>query len=356
MDLSESAGKLLSVVEHWLPRIEVAGIPSATAKEVIARAGDWSGWLAAWCEEGDRHAAIAEDALSRGWRLTAGEGWARAAACYHFGQFMAFEDPVAKDAAAARKCAFYRQAAPLLDPPAELVEVAVPGGSLRGYLRRPGGVALAALALIVPGSDSTKEEFPVLERVFLARGIATFSQDGPGQGEGRSLGALRPDIAPALDAVAATLRRLPGLDGRIGLVGMAFGGFLALRAAATLDWLAAVVSINGFADLGAFEPVLPKVYRDNMGHALGTEDVPGRARDFTVAGLSGPRCPALVIHGGRDRIFPVSQAQASADFCRGPVSLHVLPEGNHVCNNMPWLCRPLVADWLGDVFAGRMSR
>ena len=354
--MNEASAKLLSVVEHWLPRIEVAGIPNATAREVIARAGDWSGWLAAWCAEGDRHAAIAEDALARGWRLTAGEGFARAAACYHFGQFMAFEDPAAKEAAAARKCALYRQAAPLLDPPAELIEIAVPGGTLRGYLRRPGGAGPAALALIVPGSDSTKEEFPALERVFLARGIATFSLDGPGQGEGRSMGPLRPDIAPALEAAAARLRGLPGLDGRIGLVGMAFGGFLVLRAAVVLDWPAAVVSINGFADLGAFEPGLPQVYRDNLRHALGTEDVPTRARDFTVAGLVGPDCPALVIHGGRDRIFPVSQAQASAAFCRGPVSLHVLPEGNHVCNNLPWLYRPLVADWLGDVLAGRPQR
>lgn len=353
--MSDAAGKLLSVVEHWLPRIEVAGIPSATAKEVIARAGDWSGWLGAWCAEGDRHAALAEDALARGWRLTAGEGFARAAACYHFGQFMAFEDPAAKEEAAARKCALYRQAAPLLDPPAELLEIPVPGGSLRGYLRRPVAAdAAAPVALIVPGSDSTKEEFPALERVFLTRGIATFSLDGPGQGEGRSLGPLGPDIAPALDAVAARLRGLPGLDGRIGLVGMAFGGFLVLRAAALLDWPAAMVSINGFADLGAFEPDLPQVYRDNMRHALGTDDVPTRARDFTVAGLTGPSCPALVIHGGRDRIFPVTQAQASADFCTGPVALHVLPEGNHVCNNMPWLYRPLVADWLGDVFAGKV--
>lgn len=350
--MSEATGKLLSVVEHWLPRIEVAGIPSATAKEVIARAGDWSGWLAAWSAEGDRHAAIAADAEARGWRVTAGEGFARAAACYHFGQFMAFEDLAAKDAAAERKCALYRQAAPLLDPPAELISVPVSGGVLRGYLRRPAGPGPFALALIVPGSDSTKEEFPALERVFLSRGIATFSLDGPGQGEGRSLGPLRPDVSAELDAAASELRVLPGLNGQIALVGMAFGGFLTLRASARLDWASAVVSINGFADLGAFEPGLPQVYRDNMRYALGTDDVPARARDFTVAGLIGPTCPALVVHGGRDRIFPVSQAQASADFCRGVVALHVLPEGNHVCNNIPWHYRPLVADWLNDVFAG----
>lgn len=353
--MSAPAGKVASVVEHWLPRMEVAGIASAMAREVIARAGDWSGWLAAWSEEGERHAALAADAEARGWHLTAGAAYARAAACYHFGQFMAFEDPAAKEAAAARKCALYRRAAPLLDPPAEFLEVAVDGGTLRGYLRRPAGTGPQALALILPGSDSTKEEFPALEQVFLARGMATFALDGPGQGEGRSLGPLRPDITAELDRVAAVLRRRSDLDGRIALVGMAFGGFLALRAAAGLGWVAAVISVNGFADLGAFEPGLPQVYRDNLRFALGTPDVALRARDFSVAGLAGPRCPALVIHGGRDRIFPIAEAEASAAFCRGEVTLRILAEGNHVCNNIHWIYRPLMADWLRDVLDGRAA-
>lgn len=350
--MTSGQGKLLAVVEHWLPRIEVAGIPSATAREIIDAAGDWSGWLRAWSEAAELQAEIARDAEARGWRVTAGEAWMRAAVCLHFGQFMAFEDLAAKEAAQQEKCAHYRRAAPLLDPPAELVPVPFEGGTLYGYLRRPPGDGAFPLALIVPGSDSTKEEFWALERVFLARGIATFSLDGPGQGEGRSHGPLRPDIAPAIDAAARVLRGMPGLDGRIAIVGMAFGGHLALAAAARLDWPVAVVSINGFADLGAFEPDLPQVYRDNMRFALGTEDVAGRARDFTIAGLDAPRCPALILHGGRDRIFPVSQVQAQVDFCGARVQVHVFPAGNHVCNNIPWLYRPLVADWLGDILGG----
>ena len=350
--MSGGDGKLLAVVEHWLPRIEVAGIPSATAREIIAAAGDWSGWLRAWSDAADVHVQIATEAEARGRTVTAGEAWMRAAVCMHFGQFMAFEDLAAKDAAAARKCALYRRAAPLLVPRAELIEVPFERGSLRGYLRLPDAPGEYPLALIVPGSDSTKEEFCALERVFLDRGIATFSLDGPGQGEGRSHGPLRPDLAPALDAAMAVLSGLPGLNGRTAVVGMAFGGHLAMAAASRLAWPAAVVSINGFADLGAFCPALPEVYRDNLRFALGTDDVCGRAGDFTLAGLPGPACPALILHGGRDRIFPVDQARAQADACRGPRELRVFPEGNHVCNNIPWLYRPLVADWLGEQMRG----
>lgn len=346
--MNGTENRLLSVVEHWLPRMEVAGIPSATARAVIDSAGTWENWLAAWSAEGDRHAAMGEAALERGRRITAGEAFARASLFYHFGQFMAFDDLDAKALVAARKVATFRKAAPLLAPPGEPIAVPFEGGVLHGYLRRPDGVGPHPLALIVPGSDSTKEEFPAFERHFLLRGMATLSLDGPGQGEGRSHGPLRADIASAIAATIEALAGWPGLSGAVGLVGMAFGGFLALRAAAALEGLAAVVSINGFHDLGALWPTLPKVYQDNMTFALGGDDVVTRARRFTLAGIAGPEVPALVLHGGRDRIFPPSEAQKCADICRAGAELHVFAAGNHVCNNIPWLYRPLVADWLAE--------
>jgi dienelactone hydrolase len=349
--MAEPENRLLSVVEHWLPRIEVAGIPSATARAVIDRAGAWENWLATWCAEGDRHAALAAEAITKGHRVTAGEAYARASLFYHFGQFMAFDDLRAKANAAARKVALFHLAAPLLDPPGEMIEIPFEAGTLHGCLRRPSPTGKYPLALIIPGSDSTKEEFPAFERHFLARGIATLSVDGPGQGEGRAFGPLRPDIAPAVTAVVKALEKKPGLSGATALVGMAFGGFLALRAAAAVENLVGIVSINGFFDLGALWPILPQVYRDNMTFALGGDDVAQRARAFSLVGQPGPVVPALVLHGAKDRIFPAAQAQACADLCRGPVDLHVLAEGNHVCNNIPWLYRPLVADWLMDLFS-----
>ena len=37
--------------------------------------------------------------------------------------------------------------------------------------------------IMIPGLDSAKEELRSTEELFLERGIATFSVDGPGQGE-----------------------------------------------------------------------------------------------------------------------------------------------------------------------------
>ena len=349
MDHSED--RLVSVVEHWLPRIEVAGIPSATARAVIERAGVWQRWLSSWSEEGERHAELGDEALAAGRNITAGEAYARASLFYHFGQFMAFDDLDAKAAAAARKVELYRRAAPLLDPPGDLVAIPFENGELRACLRVPHGGGAHPLAVIIPGSDSTKEEFPAFERHFHARGIATLSLDGPGQGEGRAFGALRPDIGTAVVAAIKSVEGREELSGQVGLVGMAFGGFLALRAAPAVHGLAGVVSINGFFDLGGFWADLPQVYRDNMRFSLG-ENVRERADRFTLRGCDTPKAPALILHGGRDKIFPPSEAEKCADICLRGAEVHVFPDGNHVCNNIPWLYRPLVADWLKARFAG----
>lgn len=353
MDKREN--RLLSVVEHWLPRIEVAGIPSATARTVIERAGTWENWLSTWSEEGERHAEMGDMAMAAGRHVTAGEAYARASLFYHFGQFMAFDELAAKAEAAAKKIRLYRVAAPLLAPPGEIVAIPFEGGALHACLRVPKNDGTLPLAVIVPGSDSTKEEFPAFERHFHARGIATLSIDGPGQGEGRSFGPLRPDFGEALVAAIKSLEGRKNLSGQIGLVGMAFGGFLALRAAASLPDIAGVVSINGFFDLGSFWADLPQVYRDNMRFALGGEDVLERANRFTLSGCDGPDVPALILHGGRDKIFPPSEAEKCALACKRGTEVHIFPEGNHVCNNIPWLYRPLVADWLSARFKAENS-
>ena len=77
----------------------------------------------------------------------------------------------------------------LLDPSAERVEIPFEGTTMVGNLRRPGSLVAErhkvgpSLAVLLPGLDSTKEEFFEWENVFLERGMATFSLDGPGQGE-----------------------------------------------------------------------------------------------------------------------------------------------------------------------------
>lgn len=57
--------------------------------------------------------------------------------------------------------------------------------------------------------------------------------------------------------------------------------------------------------------------------------------------------PMLVIHGAKDRLFPPAQAERIARETRN-ATLVMYPDGNHVCNNIAYKYRPLMADWLAE--------
>ncbi len=340
-----------------MPRIQTAGINLMDALRLTGEAGEWPHWCETWSREAERHIVLAQEAQARGRLITAGEAYTRAALFFHFAQFMFFDDLAQKHRAAQRKVETYRRAAPLLLPPARPIAIPFANSALHGYLRRP-PIDSAPLVIIIPGSDSTKEEFASLEDHFLRRNLATFSFDGPGQGEGREHGFLTPDWTPVLKAVVAALAGEAGLNGRLGAMGMAFGGHLALQGAHALPSLAALVCMNGFYDLGSFWHELPEVYRANMRYSLGGEnldDTGRRARGFTLSGAPAPRCPVLIIHGARDKIFSLEDARRIASHAGSPVEMVEYPEGNHVCNNIAYKYRPLIADWLAERLGGRLE-
>jgi hypothetical protein len=104
--------------------------------------------------------------------------------------------------AADKAVAALREVHRLLDPLAERLEIPFEGTTMVGNLRGPRD---APLVVLLPGLDSTKEEFFEWENVFLRRGLATLSLDGPGQGET----GYATNIAPNYEvAVAAALDHL----------------------------------------------------------------------------------------------------------------------------------------------------
>ena len=72
-----------------------------------------------------------------------------------------------------------------------------------------------------------------------------------------------------------------------------------------------------------------------------------KSQEISLRGcLSGLDRPLLIIHGAKDRLCPVEQAHKIAAEAGDACELVVYPEGVHVCNNIPFLWRPLAADWL----------
>ena len=347
--------RVQAAVDHWGPRFVQAGVDYNDFVRTTGRVERWEDWLDAWCETGEMHADLAREAEAVGRERTAGEAWLRAAVCFHFGKFVWVLDEQRARAAADRAVAALRAAHRLLDPAAERIEAPLDGAAVVGNLRRPPGAARPPLTLLIPGLDSTKEEFFLLENLFLARGMATLSLDGPGQGEGGYELPLRHDYEVAVTAV------LDGLDGRddldlerVGALGVSLGGYYAPRAAAYEPRLRAVAGISGPFCFGALWDELPPLTRQTFAYksrARDGEDGRRRALALDLDGvLERLRAPALFVTGKLDRLIPWESTRRQAE--AAPNGEFVLFEdGNHVCANVPYKARPLVADWLAERLA-----
>ena len=346
--------KLHAVVANWYPRFLANGIAYFDLTRTLDAVISWDDWADAWTATADRYDALGREALADGHRVTAAEHLRRAALTLQFAQFVLTEDPPRRAALQARMSALYADAAPLLDPPA--VRIAVDYGEGRevvGYLRIPPGAERPGLAVLLPGLESTKEQFSTYEPYFLRRGVATLSVEGPGQGEGSLSSPFRTDrYAAAMAAVGTAIGELDGIDaGRVVVVGTSFGGHLALAHAGAFPGLRGVVDIAGPYDLRAFDR-LQRVTQESFREFVGAADedaAKGLLADVTLDGaLDDLPAPVLVVHGERDRIIPVEHAHRIAAALGDRATVRLEPEGNHSCNNLATVVRPAVADWVTD--------
>jgi len=344
--------RIRAAVENWAPRFVAQGVDHNDFARVTSNLERWEEWLPAWRANGDLHAGLARDAEAQGRTMTAGEAWVQAALSYHFAKFVWLVDLGEHRRAADLAVASLRSAHPLLDPTAERLEIPFEGATMVANLRRPSKLDRPPLVLLLPGLDSTKEEFFNWEKVFLARGMATASLDGPGQGETGYETHLRPDYEVAVTALLDHLDGRADLDlARVGAAGVSLGGYYAPRASAFESRIGAAVAIGGPYDFGECWPQLPSLTREAFRHHSGAADdieAEKMAHQLDLAGIL-PRLeqPLLVVFGKLDRLIPWEHAERVA--AEAPhAELVMYPEGNHVCNNIPYKYRPLVADWLAE--------
>lgn len=347
-----SDARIQAVVQNWAPRMIAQGVDYNDFVRTTSAIRRWEDWLDAWVRTGDVHAELAREAERRGRRVTAGEAWVRAALCYHFAKFVWTVDPQRYRETTIRSVEALRAAHRHLDPTARRLEIPFEGKTLFANLRRPPQVRRPPVVLLIPGLDSTKEEFFYWENTFLVRGMATVSVDGPGQGETGFHTHIRPDYEVAVRAVLDHLSAEPDLDlGRVGAVGVSLGGYYAPRAAAFEPRVRAVAAIGGPYSFGARWDGLPALTREAFRFHAGAADE-AEAREKALQLDPGPvlprlRQPLLVVFGQQDALFPWQDAERVAR--EAPSGEFVLyPEGNHVCNNIPYKYRPLVADWMAE--------
>jgi fermentation-respiration switch protein FrsA (DUF1100 family) len=345
--------RLDAAIAHWAPRFVANGVVLTDFLELTAQLKSYDDWCAAWSERAAHHKELGCEALKRGYKLTAGECLQRAGVYYHFAAFLFVQDQAQMKTAHMKAIACRQAALPHLKPPGERVTIPYEGGMLYGILRRPAGYDRPAVVVMAVGLDSTKEEGDAYEAPFLARGMATLIFDGPGQGEGQYDFAIRGDYEVAAKAVIDYVTTRRDLDSsRVGMWGVSLGGHYAPRAAAFDKRIQACIALGGPFDWGAAWDGLPELTREAFrarSHCATLEEARAHAATLTLEGVAqNITCPVFIVNGRRDRIVPAADAERLASEVKGPATLMMIEDGNHIATNRAYRWRSQSADWMAD--------
>jgi dipeptidyl aminopeptidase/acylaminoacyl peptidase len=352
--------RVASAIAHWEPRFTANGVQPADFARVTASVEKWPDWCGAWVALGSEYEALGREALGEGRLRSGGEHLAQAAAYYHFAKFVFVEDVEQMRAAHSRAVSCHTDALPHLDPPGRKVEIPFETGKLVGVIRTPYGRGPFPVVLMIPGLDSTKEELRSTEQTFLDRGLATFSVDGPGQGEAEYDLPIRGDWSQVAEVLWATVGEQPDLDGdRLAVWGVSLGGYYSVRLAAALgDRAVAAVALAGPFNFGECWPGLPTLTRDTFrvrSRAESDEEARAVADTLDLSGVADDvTASLLVVFGRQDRLIPWQQAVKLHGAVKGS-ELLMLEEANHGCaDRSPWH-RPRTADWVAVRLGGRIG-
>ncbi len=342
---------MASAIAHWKPRFTANGIAPPDFERITSNLERWDDWCAEWSRVGAEHEALGREALGGGCTRSAGAHLAQAAVYFHFAKFVFVDDLDQMKTAHESAVRCLNDALPHLDPPGERHEIPFEKGAMVGILRRPGTGGLYPAVVLIPGLDSTKEELRSTETLFLERGLATFSVDGPGQGEAEYDLAIRGDWEIPGAAILQHLAAQDGVDPeRIGIWGVSLGGYYAARMASGVDEVKACIALAGPYNFGAIWDGLPLLTRDTFRVRSKTdteEDARAHALTLSLEGRAERiKGPLQVVMGRRDRLIPWEQAQRLVDEAGGEVDFLLIPDGNHGCANVAYKHRFRSADWM----------
>lgn len=236
------------------------------------------------------------------------------------------------------------------------------GVTVPWYLLRPQGATGPTPCMIqCNGLDSVTEvEMVALAEPLLERGVAALLFDGPGQGINLGRHPLPERPEEIAEPLLALLGGLPEIDAaRIGILGISFGGAVALRVAAAQGArLRCVVNLSGGPRLAPFE-TLPRRLKPDFAFAFGEDDPAAMQRRFDALAIpAGTGCATRVlsIHGALDDIFPIEALRRLDRDWRARHRLRVHETEAHACLNHIARDTAEAADWaVAQLFAGSGS-
>lgn len=283
-------------------------------------------WQQSWAKLSNRTQALAESDVARGYALSAGSKFRRAAA------YALMSERMMRGRDATRADAYIRardlvcKSVELLKDPVEQIEIPFERSSLPGLLYKAPGERRRPCLIFFSGFDVSKEYLFLfgIGPELSARGISVLFIDHPGVGEALRLRGLHgfPETERAVSPCVDYLQTRRDIDpDRIGVIGVSLGGYYAARSAAFEKRLAACICWGGQWDYGAV--TLARARRQGTAlsvsswaeHAQWVFGVDSMDRVLEITArmtLEGVaeliKCPLLIIHGEGDRQIPVAHA------------------------------------------------
>ena len=315
-------------------------------------------WPLGWGRAMQRYTLVAEKADASNHQITAGINYIRASLLAHAGQMFCRPIWPEKIELQKERSKNYRRGAKLL----EIAEHHVPIGEyeLPGYLWLPKGVEFPPIVIMAPGANSVKEELHRWAAPFVDRGLATFTFDGPGQGElsplqGSKLPMRLEDYHKAFTAIIDYLeeRVSDRVDiKRIAIWGQSMGGHLVIRAFEYENRPIAAVNIAGPPTDEGY-PFSMADHKEEMRDLLGFDTFMQTWEYIQEHGdgfgsVKFINVPFLIVHGSRDDLMGDDVMHRLADEIGENADLVIYEDGNHGVFNWDFIMTDMMADWLVD--------
>ena len=324
-------------------------------------ANDASGhrrWPLAWARASKRYRAIGEKSEQNGHHVTASVNFLRASLLAHSGQMFCRPEWPEKLELQKARAECYRRAAPGLG--IERIEAPYKGNHLPGYLWIPDVSQKPPVVIMAPGANSVKEELHRWSQSFHARGLATLTFDGPGQGELTPLqGSQLPmrieeyheTFTAMIDFLEANAADKVDVK-RIAIWGQSLGGYFVTRTFAFEKRPIAGVNLGGPPTMMQY-PHLPGDVLEEMRDLMGFENMEQTWTYFqehsdALEFAKEIDVPFLIIHGARDDLIEDTLMDRLVEAIGDTAELIVYKDGNHGVFNWDFIMTDHMADWLVD--------
>ena len=354
--------KTLEMCEYFFPRLLFFGLgwgELVHALKSVKKASlheDWDDWHHQFTQIARSYEAAGGEAEAKGRRASARLWFMKAAACYHYAEFMYFDNPAQKIRTRKDVTRLFERARPYLPCLIEAMRIPHGGQALPAYLYRS-GEGKRPCVILVNGLDSAKEvELHAFATEFVDRGISALIFDGPGQGLLAGTVPMVCDFERVIGDVLSALHRQETIDrDRIGIFGVSYGGHLAVRAAALHPReIKACINLSGTYDVDNFMKMTVNVRKDFM-YVFGMNDEVEMNRiaqsRLNLRDVPGITAPLLSIHGTEDRVFPYEACLRLMSWARGEKELISYEGERHAAINCFTDAVPRLADWMAEKLA-----